>query len=388
MTDLKALVLEQLKGNVIISDSGIKLHTPDGHGKYRALWTRDYHYQIDDAGELMPPEEIRDSLEYTFSHARPEDGWMPDRVDEHGETCYAAGDFDQTGAGLANLDDNAFAVLSTEVYLRYVSAEEGKAFVAKWMDTLVRAMRATPVGENGLVYNDPENPHSPYGFTDIICKTGYECFTSLLHWRACKVLVSWGAAEFDECAKKIEQNFETVFFSDGRVLPLAATVDCRKTDIWASCFALAYDFPFSDARKDAMRKALADQFDGIVQNGQLRHMPAGEYWDRFFFYTKEDGTRQYYPVEPGTYQNGAFYATPAKWLVMALFPYDRKLAERVVSDLKKDFEEGGCCECINGTYRKLRDFVPSATAAYGAEKFLLAHPTLWERYLNRYAVSI
>lgn len=374
MMDLKALVTRVLEGNVIVSDSGIRLHTPDGQGHYRALWTRDYHYQIDDAGELMPPGEIRDCLEYTFSHARPEDGWMPDRVDEHGIALYAAGSFDATGAGLANLDDNAFAVLSTEVYLRYVSDDEGKAFVNKWMDTLVRAMRATPVGENGLVYNDPEKPHSPYGFTDIICKTGYECFTSLLHWKACKVLASWGVKEFEASAKKIEQSFEATFFPDGRILPLAATIDCRKTDIWASCYALACDFPFSDERKNEMRKALVEQYDGIVQNGQLRHMPAGEYWDRFFCYTKADGTVQYINVEPGTYQNGAFYATPAKWLVMALYPYDKKLAERVVADLKVDFETGGCCECINGLdYRKLPDFVPSATAAYGAEKYLIAH---------------
>lgn len=46
--------------------------------------------------------------------------------------------------------------------------------------------------------------------------------------------------------------------------------------------------------------------DSIMQCGQVRHLPAGQTWQRFF---TEGG------VEKGTYQNGAFWATPLAWVV-------------------------------------------------------------------------
>ncbi|MGI6173146.1 MAG: hypothetical protein ACOYI8_04525 [Christensenellales bacterium] len=357
--DARQLALKQLQGSVITTPNGLKLYTPDGAGSYAALWMRDFSYMIEDAGDLFDPEEICACLEYLFSHARKEDGWIPDRVYADGTVCYTAGDMDETGRARANLDDNAFAVIATERYRELAAPEDGDAFLHKWHDALIRALRATPLSENGLVYNDPESPHSPYGFTDCICKTGLCAFESLIHYRACKIAAGWGDEEFAKIASDMEAHFEEVFFPDGNIFPYAATVDCRQEDVWAACYALAIGFPLSEKRIASLRNALMAEYDLLTQNGQLRHLYKDESWEKFLI-----------DVPFGTYQNGAYWATPLKWLVCALLPEYPQQASLALSDALEDFAENGCCECINGSYRKLPDYVVSATAAYGAQAAL------------------
>lgn len=43
---LKSETKRQVAGCRIKSDSGIWLHTPDGIGHYKALWTRDFYYFV------------------------------------------------------------------------------------------------------------------------------------------------------------------------------------------------------------------------------------------------------------------------------------------------------------------------------------------------------
>ena len=355
----KELAQRQLKGCVITTESGLKLYTPDGEGNYHALWTRDFYYMISDAGELLPLSDIRDCLEFLFSHARASDGWMPDRVYPDGTTAYTAGGWDATGMPLPNLDNNDFAVLAAQRYVELAPAEEGNAFLQKWIDVLSRALFAIPTDERGLVTNDPSNPHSPYGFTDCICKTGELAMESLLHWQALRTAARWGVKEAAGAADRLEKAFEEAFFTEDSPLLLAATVDCRQSDIWASCFVLYTGFPLSERRADALRTALAEHFDEYTQNGQLLHTLPGQPWEKTFI-----------DLPYGTYQNGAYWATPVRWLVAALLPKTPRLAEKAVSDALLDFSERGCCECINGEYRKLENYVASATAVYAAEKML------------------
>ena len=359
--DLKMLVLSQIDGCVITSENGVKLYTPDGRGNYRALWTRDFYYMLENAAELIPLDDIRSCLEYIYSHAREADGWIPDRVDAHGVARYTAGNFDEVGIAQANLDNNAFAVLCASEYLKRINRDEAKAFLDRWQKCLMKALYAVPTGDNGLVYNDPSFPHSPYGFTDCICKTGYLAMESLLLWRAFCAAAEWGDTGCLAAARKIETGFEAAFFPDGDPLPVAATIDCRQRDIWAACYALYIGFPFSAARRKALRIALSEQYADFTQSGQIRHMPIGQYWDRLLV-----------DVPRGEYQNGAYWATPVMWFTQAILPDDPSLAQHNLNEMLADFEKAGCCECINGAYRKLPDYVASAAAAYGAEKAIKA----------------
>ena len=58
---------KQLNGSRIKSSSGLWLYTPDGIGNYKALWTRDYYYMVEYAGDLLDPKEIKLSIEYLIN---------------------------------------------------------------------------------------------------------------------------------------------------------------------------------------------------------------------------------------------------------------------------------------------------------------------------------
>jgi hypothetical protein len=45
---------ELLRGSRVAASDGTVLYTPDGKGNYRALWTRDFAYMVEGAGDLLP----------------------------------------------------------------------------------------------------------------------------------------------------------------------------------------------------------------------------------------------------------------------------------------------------------------------------------------------
>lgn len=160
------------------------LFTPDGVGNYDALWVRDFGYMVESCSDLMAPEEIRRCIEYILRGQRA-DGWMPDRVEAGGEAVYAAG-AKGTPVGLANLDNTPFLIFAVSVYFRLVGEAAARSLFHIWKEKLDRGMACIPLSADGLVYNAAEAPHSPYGFTDTVCKTGRLLMESVLFWRACR----------------------------------------------------------------------------------------------------------------------------------------------------------------------------------------------------------
>ena len=85
-------------------------------------------------------------------------------------------------------------------------------------------------------------------------------------------------------------------------------------------------------------------------------MPGKETWDRLFV--------DFHPE--GSYQNGAFWATPLPWIVPVVARTDEALARKLVDDCIRDFQANGVAECINGEDRKVPNFVVSITNLYAA----------------------
>ena len=106
-----------------------------------------------------------------------------------------------------------------------------------------------------------------------------------------------------------------------------------------------------------LSESLDGKYDGIVESGQIRHLPKGEAWQQTFV-----------PVAPGEYQNGACWATAIHWFCDAIGWKDPALAARTVRDAICYFEKYGVFECVNGNYRKLDTFVASAVNTYAAAK--------------------
>ena len=361
---LTPYVQAELEGCITLADSGVLLYTPDGVGNYDALWTRDFAYMVEYSGELLPAVRVRDCLAYTLDHARPQDGWIPDRVDAKGMAVYSAGSPEHP-CGEPNLDNGPFAAIIAFFLLDRLTEEEGKAFLAQYGSALYRGLASIPLGKNGLVYNDPEKPHSPYGFTDCICKTGLLMKESLLYWRGCRMLAAlfgrlgveeaW-SKELDIRAKAVEEALEPVFAHESGML-LAATETCRQIDVWGSCYAVSIGFPLSPERKAAIADWLVQNREGILEKGQLRHTAPGEFWEKCL----EE-------IPRGAYQNGAYWATATGWYVDAVKGKAPALAQEVLDEVCQYFEEQGIFECVNGPYQKLSHYVVSATNVYGAVK--------------------
>lgn len=356
---LEKMTQEELRGCILRSNSGIPLYTPDGIGNYPALWTRDFSYMLEYAGELIPIEDAVAGVEYLLAGAR-EDGWIPDRVDQAGAVAYTAGD---GSFGRPNLDNAAFLILAADSVLKRLPASEAMTLFKRWVDGLEAGLAALPLDENGLIYNDPADPHSPYGFTDCIGKTGALLMESLLLWRALRALSYWrevcGLPAGDVAVRitKIEEHTERIFTQEGTPMLLAATVDCRQIDVWGSCYAVSIGFPLTAGRREKIAHWLLDNADGIVESGQIRHTAPGETWQRLLW-----------PVKPGEYQNGAYWATATGWYVDAVRLVSLEAAEQTLNDAVAYFERYGIYECVNGEYRKFSHYVVSATNLYAAVK--------------------
>ena len=349
---LRSRAAEVLEGCILTADDGTALYSPDGNGHYRALWTRDFAYMVEQAGDLIPLDRQKACIDYLIAGMRA-DGWVPDRVDTSGKAYYTAGGEDFPG--LPNLDNGAFLVLAADTYLAALPKAEAKAQFAGWQEALCRGVDCLPVDGNGLIVNDTDPPHSPYGFTDCIVKTGVLAMESLLLWRAVKALAARGAGErYAAWSKRIEAAFAAAFADDSGML-FAATGIGRQIDVWASCYAVSIGFPLPDGQKEKIADWLAAHADGITWMGQIRHLPAGEHWEKTL--SSE--------AAPEEYQNGAFWATASGWFCDAVADRYPELASRVLTELIACFREDGIWECVNrGGYRKLHPYVASATAAY------------------------
>jgi len=362
---LKQTARQLLQGCQTKAHDGTVLYTPDGRAHYAALWTRDFAYMVEYAGDLMPAEHIEACIRYLIKGQR-EDGVVPDRVRPDGVPVYVAGP-ESNPLGEPNLDNPMFLVFASDAYLKRISPSRRKSIFTEWSPALDKGMEWVPRSAQGLVFNNPEKPHSPYGFTDCIAKTGDLLMESLLYWRACKQMANlhrqYGerrqAEEYLRRARQVEQNLGRLWDEKTGAF-LAASVHCRQVDIWGNAYALAIGFPLGK-RKAPVQQTLTRRYEDYMWKGQVRHLFQGEYWERLLT-----------PVPRDRYQNGAYWATASGWVMQAIHPVNPQLALRTFEELIADFQQNGVYECVHPEYRQLESYVVSACNPLGAARKLWA----------------
>lgn len=362
---LESTTSDLLRGCRVRADDGTWLYTPDGKGNYRALWTRDFAYMVEHAADLIPEAEIEACLRYLMRGLRA-DGATPDRVQPDGVAVYTGGPPERP-LGEPNLDNGPFLVIASDVFLRRLDDARARRLYREWGPTLQRALRWVPLSDRGLVWNDPQRPHSPYGFTDTVGKTGELLFESLLYWTACQRLAQWeavaggdrsAAREWRRRARKVERELAGRLWDAQGGAFWAATHDCRQWDVWGNAYAIWLDFPLGRNRSRILR-FLHERHSEFVWRGQVRHLVAGQHWQRLLA-----------PVEKERYQNGAYWATASGWLIYAIAQTDPSLAQRLWIDVITDFRRDGVCECVGPGYRQLPSYVVSATNPLAAARRL------------------
>ena len=296
-------------------------------------------------------EEVRDAC-LVFVDAQRGDGACVDCVKYDGTPIYKPG-YGSMGANPV-ADGSQFTV---DVAWHTFQRLQDKELLGQIIDRLVKGMNAVPRSqETGLVHIRSELPwdRCPYGFTDTVRKQGDVLFSSLLFVQAGRQLGDLleasdrpnEARQWREEAEKVSASIRQVFWDPQIGLFRAATVKCKEPDIWGSAFAVYLDVA-SQEQAITIARYFKDHYGEIVQNGQIRHLPGGVYWEQ--------------ARERDRYQNGAFWATPTGWFVFTLDLVDPKLADGTVIDLVNDFQKRGCVEWSFGSIAQLPNYLASST---------------------------
>ena len=161
----------------------------------------------------------------------------------------------------------------------------------------------------------------------------------------------------------------------------AASQDNALPDVWGSAYIRALD-PMAEREngnpintQQSQRKTLAAILlePQVWQAGQFRHLPPPHSWERCF------GPNGACP-EPGTYQNGAFWATPWPHVAAAamtappeLLPTMKGVARKLLDECIADFQANGIWEAVNhelSSYRSVANYTVSATSVLWAYHIL------------------
>lgn len=318
---------------------------------YEAFWLRDFVYTLEGSIDSYSEKELLDACS-VFIREVSADGAGVDCVTFDGRPIYKP--------GLGTMGDNPVAdgsQFTVAVAWHTYQKTKNSAFLGEIIDDLVRAMNAVPRNpQTGLVHiKDSEWDRCPYGFTDTVRMQGDVLFCSLLYVEAAGRLSDLlnvlgrkdDADRWKREAEATAKGIREVFWDSQTGLFRAATIRCREHHIWGSAFAV-YLGVADERQSRAIATYFRDNYSQIVQEGQIRHLPGGVYWETC-------------SAARDTYQNGAYWATPAGWFVYTLDMVDPALADQTVVDLVASFKENGACEWVFGEKHRLPSYLASAS---------------------------
>ena len=363
---------------------------------------------------------VRRAVRYTFAGQRAEDGCMPDRVTVGGAAVYGPGSGPPAWPDHA-WDNGPFAALLLAAATTTLPAGGGGAAAAKalFCELQPAARRALDFvnrsAATGLVWNDVSRPNCTYGFTDTVAKSGALLFSSLLYYDASRQLAALAAryadddgagggggggggggvggggggcgdaarytAEADLIARHLDDELwggdeEEEEEEEEAPLPLwlAASHDNRLPDVWGSAYLVALNLGTAARRQRAMDELVAHPYRYFL-GGQVRHLPLPLTWQRCCWTPGCEGGC----AANGTYQNGAFWATPLSYVVPALAATGHAaFAKELLLDAVADFKLFGVYEDVDRGLPAVSNGVLNYTAS--ATNALLAATSLaeWE----------
>lgn len=335
-------------------DNGTTVFYADKKKHYNLIFTRGFAYIYTFTGDLIKNEDAKEFIEFQLAGQRA-DGCMPDRVDSKGDAIYSPGAKNNPLAD-HSMDNGTFIVNS--VY-NYVKNSNDLEFFKKYEPALKRGLDFINRAPNGLVYNKPENPQCVYGFTDIVKKTGYLLFTSILYYDACiqmeEMCRMTGIGNPDEYANRarmIKQNIGVLWDKKSGAF-YAASELCKQYDVWGTAFLLNHPELATIEQEDRALDFLIDNYSRYMEKGQVRHILYPETWEATFI-----------DKPTGVYQNGAYWATPLAWFIPVLAKRDPKLASNTLNECLNDFKDRGVFEWVNGDVKVLPDYFVSAASVY------------------------
>ena len=331
---------------------GTPIYAPVARGAYygTGVYLRDFEYMVEGCPAAFGTEEIR-KVYLCFVSRQRSDGVIPCVVRKDGTPKYLC-----HGAAPCTDNEQFLVKLAYEYY-------ELTKDISLFMDTssaLIRGLHSLPRHPtSGLIWIDPAKPHSAYGFTDTIAKTGEVLFSSMLYWEALRNLSDLfriggdmkQAEEWHEQAEKIKRSLQA-FWVPEESLFRAATIDGNLPDVWGSAYAVYIGLAVREQAK-MISEFFLSNYAKVVKRGQVRHIIKGASWDRLL-------TKNVEACGPERFQNGAYWGTPVGWVSYTLRQTDPGLANRIYEEMIADYQTNGIYECVNDGYQRCKDYVVSA----------------------------
>ena len=357
-----------IEGCRLVGLDNVTLFTPDASSSYGAQWTRDFTMALMSAGPASFPlgVNVSASVAYTLDRITPV-GIVPDRVQADGEAVFAPCTPGCWPISLA-WDNMPYAAL---LLANYASLWQDSSFFCRYEKVVRRALFFVPL-KQGLAFNDPQSPNTSFGFEDSVVVPGRQLTVSLLMHHAAQDMAALShstgcgdAESYSALASVIAGSVDSLYNNASGLFYASDSLELVD-DIFGSAYLVTQNLSTPERRKGVANflasqweQAAAGAEDTIFQEGQVRHLPWGVFWKKCW---------KGCPA-PGTYQNGAFWATPLNWVLGALDGTGfTATASAIANATINSFMEGGVMECINRplNYHGVRDYVASATNLFGA----------------------
>ena len=319
------------------TEAGLKVYAPDGSGHYPSAWLRDFTLMLE--ADAVPHEDILPNV-LRFVRAVSPEGYGVDCI-KHDETKVYKPGYGTMGEN-PGVDGSMFTVSCA--YLGWKLTGRAELLSREVMDTLEKTLSVIPHdAETGLVSIDPakEWDRCAWGFNDQVRKTGCCFMESLLEIEARRRLAEMQdvcgerekAQRNRDLADALAKKADEVFWDESAGLYVAATVRNRQHDVWGSAFAVWLGVAPSD-RADRIAGVFRDRYDDIVLDGQVRHLPKPEYWEK--------------ACDRDRYMNGGYWGTASGWYAWTLARVDGAKAWRMLEDLKSAYVRYGAVEWMLG----------------------------------------
>lgn len=271
------------EGSVIVSDSGVRMFTPDATGRYGQFWVRDWYYMIEGLPEAFTQDEIRNGYLFLAS-AQREDGCMPDRVRADGVGVYSPGPEDAPLSVNGSTDQSPMMVMLCHRYWELFGDTEP---FEQTRHALERAMRFTPRNaENGLVTITDSTLFRPWSFQDMIPLEGDDLFSSVLFLDACAKLAELLDATGDPAAAlawrteaaRVRASLCSLWDDEVGCF-VGASRHWPQPYVWGSAYAV-YAGAATPEQAQRIAEFLDVNYDLIVKRGQIRPLLKGTFWGR------------------------------------------------------------------------------------------------------------
>lgn len=336
---------------------GTIVYAPSGTTKYQAFWLRDYEMMLE--AEVIPKERLV-ACAKLFLNALAADGSGVDCLPFTGGAIYkpAWGKFGDNPV----LDGGPYTV--SVAYLSWKQSGDAFFLGEETLAKLAKTLGAIPHNaKTGLCWIDPSKDYdrAPWGFHDTVHKKGDCLYTSVLEIVARRRFAEMldAAGKGDAAGRERAQadamtaavNMNTELWDESFGLFRAATVKCREHDVWGSAFAV-WSGVATEEHARSIAAYFRNHYSELVQHGQVRAMPAGEYWEHVDAVCVRD-------TYQNAYQNGGFWGTASGWFGWTLAQVDRPLAVQMFQALKADYASRGANEWIFGERTECHEYLSS-----------------------------